>query len=269
MPEHEQGIKASQPRPEPESWHELFDRLCDEKGLHDIAELASQFCAKAGQKDTNSFYTASRNLRNWRTGKHLPSRRNYLILSKVLDTGADPALQKRWAELYALALRSKSVAPEPETRGDTASDAHASAENRGGGAATFRPPGLYSLLIALGGLVITGAGGYAVYQFTKPAPVRIPFVKAVDMQVGDVRIIHGKRGFCGKPPPSRARVQKRLPAGLKTGRLEAGALVGERYSVKCRGRTPARAVLFHATAAGKETFRLYGDRISVTVRPSN
>jgi hypothetical protein len=41
--------------------------------------------------------------------------------------------------------------------------------------------------------------------------------------------------------------------------------VGERYSRRCNGTTPARAVRFTATTPGQEQIEMFGDTIDITV----
>ncbi len=92
---------------------------------------------------------------------------------------------------------------------------------------------------------------------------QIPYKSHVELTVGQSTIIHGMRGKCGKAAPNWDRVAKRLPL-ITTGSFSDGGL-GTRYSNRCNGETPARAIKFTAEKVGSEQITLYGDPINITV----
>ena len=89
----------------------------------------------------------------------------------------------------------------------------------------------------------------------------IEFKERVTLAVGQSTVIHGARGDCGRAP---AKSDIALPA-LKTGTLSLGQ-AGVRDSRSCGGPTPAIEVIFTATAKGRESFELFGDKVSVRVK---
>lgn len=96
--------------PKEESWHEMVDRLALEAGHRDNLKLAEAFCAAAGNESQTAFDTAIKNLRNWRTGVHLPQRRNLLILSQILGVDElDEAARQRWLVAYKAARRQSGT----------------------------------------------------------------------------------------------------------------------------------------------------------------
>jgi len=104
--------------------------------------------------------------------------------------------------------------------------------------------------------------GTALATLPGPATAEgsIPFVDKLTLRVGESAVIHGIRGDCGKLP---AKSQLK-PRKLKIGTLTIGR-EGTRSSRRCGGLTPAVEVIFTATAPGKETFTVEGDRMRVTV----
>ena len=91
----------------------------------------------------------------------------------------------------------------------------------------------------------------------------IPYQPDIVLKVGEEALIHGRRGDCGRQPRSWARMLDELPA-LRHGTFREGPL-GERYSRRCKGLTPARGVIYRALSKGVDSFTLYGDRMKVTV----
>ena len=86
----------------------------------------------------------------------------------------------------------------------------------------------------------------------------------VSLDVGQSAVIHGVRSECGKDAPDWEKVAPSLPS-LVTGTFSDGGL-GTRYSRRCSGPTPARAVRFTATTTGTEKIDLFGDQIRIEVR---
>ncbi|MBC2857999.1 hypothetical protein [Stappia sp. 28M-7] len=81
-------------------WHDLLDALCRECGYLDNMHLADALCAASGNRTPAAFVTAVKNLRNWRRGIHIPQRRNFLLLGKILKVGEHDGLRNHWNRLY-------------------------------------------------------------------------------------------------------------------------------------------------------------------------
>lgn len=88
----------------------------------------------------------------------------------------------------------------------------------------------------------------------------IPYQKTVKLKVGQSAVVHGIRGACGSAPD---KSDLKVPAA-KTGKFSIGK-TGWRNSKKCKGATPAVEVVFTATTPGKESVKVEGDKISITV----
>ncbi|MGS1093599.1 hypothetical protein ACVCNR_03325 [Aquamicrobium terrae] len=268
-------------------WHLLFDELCNRAGYYDDATLASAYCALTASKGQRQFETAMRNLNNWRSGRHLPRPGNLRVLAKLLNVADDPATQDLWNRLYREAgdidhkVRSglpAPVAPYPAPRGGLLpAIVHPMP-------APFRQPALLgserfgrkrfsALQAALGGIVLLAIGATAGSLVTasgwRPwagpaddAPI-IPFRPVVAMKLGESRPIYAERSDCGKLPRDWELVESDLPV-LRTGTFSDGGLA-RRFSKFCQGLTPARAIVFTATATGVEEFEIQGDFFKMTV----
>ena len=90
-------------------WHRLFDALCIEGGHLDNRLLASQYCDVTRNKTVTAYEAALKSLSNWRSGQHRPSRRNFRILTALLDVENHDALAQ-WNRLYEAGLRRKATA---------------------------------------------------------------------------------------------------------------------------------------------------------------
>ena len=89
----------------------------------------------------------------------------------------------------------------------------------------------------------------------------IPYQKNITLAVGQAAVIHGMRGECGQSPD----VSKFDKAGpTKRGVLSLGQ-PGVRKSTSCGGFTPAIEIVFTATKPGRETLKLFGDKIKIRV----
>lgn len=104
-------------------------------------------------------------------------------------------------------------------------------------------------------LPVGGAGAYAA---------EIPYKPHVSLTVGKTAVLKGVRGQCGKAPPSWAQIKGSLPA-TTLGTFSDGG-VGTVRSSRCGGITPARAVRFTATKAGRQNFTIFDDAFAVTVK---
>lgn len=109
-------------------------------------------------------------------------------------------------------------------------------------------------LLTLGLAVFLPVAGFAQENVIK-------YTERVTLAVGQSAVIHGIRGECGQNP---VKSEISLPA-LKTGALSLGK-PGVRNSGSCGGPTPAIEVIFTATAKGRESFVVEGDKISVRVK---
>lgn len=247
------------------AWHEILDALCVEQGHLDNFALAEQLCAANGNRTQIAFDTAVKNLRNWRHGVHIPQRRNFLLLGKILDVDRHDGLRERWSRLYGQA--------KTKPGGDDGSDKEASIEP-----VTQKsrwPIPAATGIAAVAGVAVAGvAVVWAALSFvdaeqasTDPVAsyegIVAEYVRNVSVKIGESAIIHGARGNeCG-PAPSWESARLLLPE-LVTGTLTDGG-VGTRQSRQCGGRVPARAILFTATQLGTEQISLYGDDIVIRV----
>lgn len=87
----------------------------------------------------------------------------------------------------------------------------------------------------------------------------IPILNNIELSVGQSVVFYGYVGECGTPP-----TKIRLPQ-VRVGTLSVGR-VGARQARRCGGRTPAIEIVFTATRAGTENFRINEDRFTATVR---
>lgn len=268
------------------AWHDLLDTLCFQKGYVNHSDLAYAFCQKTGKTSQTDMETATRNINNWRSGSHIPNRKNIRILADILAVSRDERLKKHWYALYrdadksarqSSALPLPSVAPskpplavEHTTIPDMAPLSSTPAPS------PVEPPRqrLYSLLF-VGALV--GASGLVWWgfkvnteqvQMSLLAENNIPWIRNLTLHVGEEAVVHGKRGTCGELPASPEKIEKSLPKHLKTGILTTGRL-GLRTSRRCDGATPAREIVFQARKPGKERLHLYGDAINIHVLPKS
>lgn len=262
-----------------DEWYRLFDALCIEQGHLDNNMLASRYCALTKKKTDTAYEAALKSLNNWRHGQHTPSRRNFRILTLLLEVEKGDSLAK-WHRLYEDALRRKSAiesadgVPDSIAAGLTATRASSTGPS-------WRVGWITSAAVAL---VLFGAGGTVLgltllgdtaipVPFTeRPGPgpqvidmtgLRVPWREHTVLKVGQSTVIHGARGRCGEQPPPWETAFHRLPP-LSIGIWSDGG-VGYRISNSCGGPTPARAIVFTATVAGDEQFYLYEDPVTIRV----
>lgn len=243
-----------------ETWHALFNELCNRAGYFDDAALAAAYCGLLGNKDQKQFDTVLRNLNNWRSGRHLPRSGNLRILENLLALRKGTALHARWLELHRMA---KPLEDEAQTMPDT--KRFRSMPARTGGTARWSTAQAFSAGIALFclGLAVGGGavfGGGVVASGWRPwagpadnAPI-IPFRPDITMKLGETRPIYAVRGDCGELPKDWTDLLPELPE-TRTGSLSDGGLA-RRHSKFCQGLTPARAIRFTASAAGTEEFEI-------------
>lgn len=244
-------------------WSRLFDAVCDAAELDSASELALLFCQHTGRLTQRDLETAARNIGNWRNGSHLPSSRNFRILTQILNVSQDPGLSDTWHSLYEheRALRKE---------GSGVGDQEPPASRQEG-----RAPGMIGWLSSIA-LVCISVASLAValafwpdkYTLTVGAEDvkenHIPYERRIKLRVGESAVIHGHRGACGQAAPEVEKTEKRLPTNLQTGVLSAGR-TGVRYSRHCKGETPAREVIMNAKRAGSDSITIFGDTIDITV----
>lgn len=251
-------------RPE-EDWCGLFDRLCSQSAC-DSGDLAAEFCRLSGKTGERDFTAAMRNLQNWRAGRNLPQRRNFRLLTEMLDLRRDPVLLERWQKLYAEAHAASAADRLISGSSSEGSSSEVLWQTEPGLLGVVKRLQVRNLAFLLGGALILSTmvwwevdGGTSG---TPDLPV-IHYRQNVGLQVGETVTIHGKRGECGEAPPPEDVVRRDLPV-VKFGRLEIGGL-GRRFSHRCDGETPARAILYTGEQPGIDRFQLYGDPLVVTV----
>lgn len=231
-------------------WHDLLDAVCVEQGHLDNMALASELSAASGHRSGEAFEAALKNLRNWRSGAHLPQRRNFILLAKVLRVDSYDGLKEHWAHLYSQARREAGRETVPS--------------------ATTPPRWAWSPVTILATLAVlmVGTGYLLKSSLTVLAQDReaadVEYRQAVSVNVGEAVVVHGARGSCHEDPPTWEKVRAKLPA-LELGFWSDGA-VGTRYSRKCGGPTPARGIVFNATRSGQAEVTVFGDPVKIEVK---
>lgn len=259
-----------------DEWHVLFDRFCNHLGHYDNARLGGDYCARMGKRGEAHFEAAVRNLRNWRSGKHIPRQRNFMILTQMLGVQEQPALLPRWNALYARARAAddetrslnaedrENPLSEAETEPEPPASPSAVATRNNSRRMDWKTAATGFTFFVCG---IVAAEAYRMEPWhwfsSLSQPPLIVWRPHASMEVGESLIIHGDRGDCGKPPPNWEYVLTRLPVS-RIGTFSDGGIV-RRNSNFCRGETPARAVTFTATRPGIEEFLVLGDVMRVTV----
>ena len=244
------------------SWHRLFDTLCEERGFSDNMSLAAGYCEMTSGRGQKQFDTAVRNLNNWRSGRHLPRPRSVRILARLLGIEEDAALLARWDALYDQA-RNATDGPSTESpEDDVPAGARAGKTMAGGRLA----------LTVLAGAALFGLGVLAGRLWdadwrpwrteVDDAPL-ITYLPEVRLVVGQSRIIHGERGDCGRLPRDWRDVWGNLPSSRIGEFSDAGVV--RRYSMFCKGVTPARGIRFTAKVPGTEEMYVTGDYMKITV----
>lgn len=96
---------------------------------------------------------------------------------------------------------------------------------------------------------------------------KVKFRSSVSLKVGQAMIVHGARGACGQLPTKADLAQSKgnLDAALTTGHIVFGK-PGVRKSGSCNGWTPVYETIFVADRPGKETVKIHGDTVRITVK---
>lgn len=265
-----------------DEWWRLFDALCIERGHVDNSQLAGEYCSLAKKKADGAYETALKSLNNWRKGLHMPSRRNFRLLTLLLGIEVGDEALLPWNRLYEEAQRRKPTVEsengEPNGTEDTPeastplSPVAASRQSR-----RWRIAVAAALALLVAGVGMIGLSGWpepqtegAVRKKPEPGPPvidmtgeRLYWRELSEVKIGESVVIHAKRGRCGEQPPSWEETFAYLPE-LATGIWSDGG-VGYRVSRSCGGATSARAVVFTATRPGEERFMLYEDSITIRV----
>ncbi|OWU84272.1 hypothetical protein ATO6_14690 [Oceanicola sp. 22II-s10i] len=120
-----------------------------------------------------------------------------------------------------------------------------------------------SAIAMICGLMVTGSPTFSMADSSN----RIKFQRTVSLKVGQAMVIHGRRGDCGSFPSKAdlAKSKSDLNRVLSTGHIVFGK-PGVRKSGSCSGWTPAYETIFVADRPGRETVKIHGDAVRITVR---
>jgi len=96
---------------------------------------------------------------------------------------------------------------------------------------------------------------------------KVKFRSSITLKVGQAAIVHGHRGKCGQLPSKSdlANSKGNLDSKLKTGHVVFGKQ-GVRKSGSCNGWTPVYETIFVADRPGKESVKIHGDTVRITVK---
>ena len=96
---------------------------------------------------------------------------------------------------------------------------------------------------------------------------KVKFRSSISLKVGQAAIVHGARGKCGQLPSKNdlSDTKQNLDSALKTGHIAFGK-PGIRKSGSCNGWTPVYETIFVADRPGKETVKIHGDTVRITVK---
>lgn len=237
-------------------WHALLDALCDSNGHIDNSALASQLCHRSGKAAREDFNVAEKNLRNWRAGRHLPLRRNFVILAELLGVSGDPVLLRQWNLLYA-AARGRDLPDSGKITPVIPRPSDADKRHAGRKRSALLGAALVTVIIS----VI--AMRWMLTDPHRDLPV-IGYDARVVMVVGESRVIHGDRGDCdGSNVPEWNYTMPRVPHST-LGIFTDGGLA-RKMSNYCNKVVPVRAVRFTAQSAGVEEIRLLDDFVKIFV----
>lgn len=244
------------------SWHRLFDTLCEERGFSDNMSLAARYCEITSGRGQRQFDTAVRNLNNWRSGRHLPRLKSVRVLARVLGINGDVALMAQWDTLYDQASKASGEAGAESTEDDTPVETRLRTRMAAGHLVltVLASVALFSLGVLAGRLWDPEWRPWRTEVDDAPLITYLPEVRLV---VGQSHIIHGERGDCGRLPREWRDVWGNLPSSRIGEFSDAGVV--RRYSMFCKGVTPARGIRFTATAPGTEEMYVTGDYMKITV----
>jgi hypothetical protein len=247
----------------------LFDALCLEQQHFNNTQLAATYCAEAGNTTQSGYASALKNLANWRSGKHVPRRNHFEILSTILKIDDRDGLRPVWEGLFAGSGTFAQSSEFADQAPDLPADAVAVIEPMP--AVRRRPVLNLRRSLSLGVIVLAAiAVSYFMvardwWATVRNGPQLVVVHSIVKLKLGQSVALHGARADdCSGPPPEWRDVQPALPA-VTLGTLSDGG-VGVRFSNTCNGITPIRIVRFTATALGHEQIVLYSNPISIDVK---
>lgn len=233
-----------------ESWHDLFDTLCNERGWYDNSDLASRYCSATGKKTQRDFESTRRLLQSWRSGAHTPLRRNFITLGKVLDVSRDPALERIWTELYRAAWIAAACAADVDS--ETADVLRQ--ERRRWGA-------LASALVLVGAILAFAILPAASNRFFQP---EVGYDAHVRIVVGESRLVHGEVASCLNGGMADWQAIEPMVPKTRLGFFSDGGPARKMMN-ECGRDMLVRAVKFTAVAPGIEEVSLLGDYMKIEV----
>jgi len=247
-----------------DDWHDLLDGLVTRKG--GLATLAAMICKATGRNSERDFETARRNLLNWTSGRAVPQRRNFALLTQLLDVASDPDVLARWNALYAAARLPEETAAG--TMPSLLEGADAPAMAAAPGSKPARRPFLFTRWRVAASIAIVSVMactiGYRTLVVARDDGRVIGYRAYTELNVGESRLVHARRGECGRRPPEWHEMEHELP-DIEIGRFVDDGL-GESQSDRCGGLTPARLVRFVAEKPGAEVFDLFQRKLKIVVR---
>ncbi|MBX9450598.1 MAG: hypothetical protein KL801_01770 [Mesorhizobium sp.] len=238
------------------TWHELFDAVCNRAGYYDNTELASELCARTGRTTQNDFEGAKTKLRSWRSGKRVPRRKSFFVLSSILDVSSDPKLEAQWHALY------KAASSKTNDRPGGAETIEAGA---GPARTTTRRLRKWTA-VAAASVLGAGIAIAAVTGVRQPPSPDLPAVNYnahVRVVLGRSQLIHGDVLDCDGLVPSWEQIEHRVPT-TPLGTFSDGGIARKMIN-DCGREMAVRAVLFMATRAGMQEVRLLDDYMKIEV----
>lgn len=238
------------------TWHELFDAACNHAGYYDNTELASELCTRTGRTTQNDFEGAKTKLRSWRSGKRLPRRKSFFVLSSILELNSDLEFQARWHALYKAASRKT----------DDPSGADEALEARAGpagiAAKRLRRRAVFAAVSVLGvGITIAAVTG--AREPPSPDLPAVNYNAYVRVALGRSQLIHGDFLDCDGPVPSWEQIAQRVPT-TPLGTFSDGGIARKMVN-DCGKEMVVRAVMFTGTSVGTEEVRLLDDYMKIEV----
>ncbi|MET3791043.1 hypothetical protein [Aquamicrobium terrae] len=230
-----------------EDWHLLFDRLCNERGYRNNGTLASELGKLSERGGAHDYEASLKSVHNWREGKHLPQKRNFALLTRMLAVDKDRDLLRHWNELYAAARGTGTTGVSATENGSAATDV----------GDRFRQGLLW--------LTATGAAFFAGFVFAAWLQgIYLPSSGRTELTIkqGETALIHAGYGDCGGAPDWNTSAL-RLPNTQTGVFLDGGTRT--RFSIACGGFVKTRAIQFMARTQGEDKFALFGVSVRVEV----
>ena len=232
-----------------ESWSELFDALCNDRGWYDNSDLASRYCHVTGKKTQLDFENICRTLQTWRAGTRTPLRRNFVALGNVLEVSRNPAIERRWTELYRTAwMAASSSAPVPLEQRKTA------------GAAQLRSA--FASAVVLWGVVLIAT--IALQPEKLSGLPAVGYDALVRLEVGTSRLVHGEVASCTRGGMADWQAIEPMVPTTSLGFFSDGGPARKMMN-ECGKDMLVRAVRFTAVAPGVEEVSLLGDYMKIEV----